>query len=107
MFEELIEYTTFRTDKTKCRMALQVVTVCAEEYRYNFLIDYEGYRDSDSDSGHKKYYCISISYCEYQKYFSDYFYLYRISFFYLGIKDLIICKILVLSTEAQVIAFPD
>ena len=28
------------------RMALQVITVCAEEYRYNFLIDCEGYRDS-------------------------------------------------------------
>jgi len=27
-------------------MALQVITVCAEEYRYNFLIDCEGYRDS-------------------------------------------------------------
>ena len=27
-------------------MALQVITVCAEEYRYNFLIDCEGYKDS-------------------------------------------------------------
>ena len=27
-------------------MALQVITVCAEEYRYNFLIDCEGYRRS-------------------------------------------------------------
>ncbi len=27
-------------------MALQVITVCAEEYRYNFLIDCDGYKDS-------------------------------------------------------------
>ena len=27
-------------------MALQVITVCAEEYRYNFLIDCEGYKQS-------------------------------------------------------------
>ncbi len=46
LLEELIEYTQFRTDKTKYRMALQVITVCAEEYRYNFLIDCHGYWDS-------------------------------------------------------------
>jgi HEPN domain-containing protein len=46
LLEELIEYTAFRTDKTQYRMALQVITVCAEEYHYNFLIDCEGYRDS-------------------------------------------------------------
>ncbi len=46
LLEELIEYTAFKTDKTKYRMALQVITVCAEEYRYNFLTDCEGYRDS-------------------------------------------------------------
>jgi HEPN domain-containing protein len=46
LLEELIETTEFKTDKTKYRMALQVITVCAEEYRYNFLIDCEGYRDS-------------------------------------------------------------
>ncbi|EDN66189.1 hypothetical protein BGP_2122 [Beggiatoa sp. PS] len=46
LLEELIEYTAFRTDKSKYRMALQVITVCAEEYRYNFLIDCEGYKDS-------------------------------------------------------------
>jgi hypothetical protein len=44
--EELIAATAFKTDKTKYRMALQVITVCAEEYRYNFLIDCEGYKDS-------------------------------------------------------------
>ena len=27
-------------------MPLQVITVCAEEYRYNFLIDCEAYKDS-------------------------------------------------------------
>ena len=46
LLEELIEYTDFRTDKSKYRMALQVITVCAEEYRYNFLIDCDGYRES-------------------------------------------------------------
>lgn len=46
LLEELIEYTAFKTDKTRYRMALQVITVCAEEYRYHFLIDCEGYRDS-------------------------------------------------------------
>ena len=46
LLEELIANTSFRTDKTKYRMALQVITVCAEEYRYNFLIDCEGYKDS-------------------------------------------------------------
>lgn len=46
LLEEAIEYTDFKTNKTSYRMALQVITVCAEEYRYNFLIDCEGYRDS-------------------------------------------------------------
>jgi HEPN domain-containing protein len=46
LLEEVIEYTDFKTNKTSYRMALQVITVCAEEYRYNFLIDCEGYRDS-------------------------------------------------------------
>ena len=46
LLEELISATDFKTDKTKYFMALQVVTVCAEEYRYNFLIDSEGYKQS-------------------------------------------------------------
>ncbi len=46
LLEELIEYTDFKTNKSSYRMAIQVITVCAEEYRYNFLIDCEGYRDS-------------------------------------------------------------
>jgi len=46
LIEELIEHTDFKTDKTKYRMPLQVITVCAEEYRYNVLIDCEAYNDS-------------------------------------------------------------
>ncbi|EDN70906.1 hypothetical protein BGP_2246 [Beggiatoa sp. PS] len=46
LLEELIASTPFKTDKTKYFMALQVITVCAEEYRYNFLLDCEGYRQS-------------------------------------------------------------
>jgi len=46
LLEELIAYTAFRTDKFKYSMALQVITVCAEEYRYNFLIDCSGYKQS-------------------------------------------------------------
>ncbi|KOR31939.1 hypothetical protein TI05_10430 [Achromatium sp. WMS3] len=48
LLEEVITNTAFKTDKTKYFMALQVITVCAEEYRYNFLIDCEGYRQSVS-----------------------------------------------------------
>ena len=46
LLEQLIELSNFRTDKNKYFMALQVITVCAEEYRYNFLIDCEGYKVS-------------------------------------------------------------
>jgi hypothetical protein len=46
LLEEVIANTKFTTDKTKYFMALQVITVCAEEYRYNFLLDCEGYRQS-------------------------------------------------------------
>jgi HEPN domain-containing protein len=52
LLEEVIEYTTFRIDKKQYRMALQVITVCAEEYRYNFLIDCEGYRESVEIADH-------------------------------------------------------
>ncbi len=48
LLEEVIANTEFRTDKTQYLMALQVITVCAEEYRYNFLIDCEGYRQGVS-----------------------------------------------------------
>jgi HEPN domain-containing protein len=46
LLEQLIELTDFRTNKNNYFMALQVITVCAEEYRYNFLIDCEGYKIS-------------------------------------------------------------
>ena len=46
LLEELIEYTDFKVNKSNYRMAIQVITVCAEEYRYNFLIDCGGYHDS-------------------------------------------------------------
>ena len=46
LLEEVIANTKFKTDKTKFFMALQVITVCAEEYRYNFLLDCDGYRQS-------------------------------------------------------------
>lgn len=48
LLEELIARTDFKTDKTQYFMALQVITVCAEEYRYNFLIDCAGYLQSVS-----------------------------------------------------------
>lgn len=46
LLEEVIAHTAFKTDKSQYLMALQVITVCAEEYRYNFLIDCEGYKQS-------------------------------------------------------------
>ncbi len=46
LLEQLTESTAFKTNKSNYRMALQVITVCAEEYHYNFLIDCEGYKDS-------------------------------------------------------------
>jgi len=46
LLEEVIANTGFKTDKSKYFMALQVITVCAEEYRYNFLIDCSGYKQS-------------------------------------------------------------
>lgn len=46
LLEQLIEATDFRVDKSRYFMPLQVISVCAEEYRYNFLIDCEGYRES-------------------------------------------------------------
>ncbi|MBE9562963.1 MAG: HEPN domain-containing protein [Proteobacteria bacterium] len=44
LLEEVITNTKFKTNKTGYFMALQVITVCAEEYRYNFLLDCNGYR---------------------------------------------------------------
>lgn len=39
LLEEVIGTTNFRTDKTKYHKDLLNITVCAEEYRYNFDID--------------------------------------------------------------------
>ena len=46
LLEELIFLTDFKTDKSKYHMALQTITVCAEQYRYNFLIDCQGYKEA-------------------------------------------------------------
>jgi len=46
LLDEVVANTPFKTDKGKYVMALQVITVCAEEYRYNFLIDCDGYHQS-------------------------------------------------------------
>ncbi|MEN8221413.1 MAG: hypothetical protein ABFS56_34760 [Pseudomonadota bacterium] len=46
LLEEVIGATTFKTNKSKYRSDLIVITVCAEEYRYNFDIDCQGYLDS-------------------------------------------------------------
>lgn len=43
LLEEVVASTPFKTDKNKYFMALQVITVCAEEYRYNFLTDCASY----------------------------------------------------------------
>ncbi len=37
LLEEVIATTAFKTDKTKYFMALQVITVCAEEYQLQFF----------------------------------------------------------------------
>lgn len=46
LLEEVIEATAFKTNKSKYRSDLIVITVCAEEYRYNFDIDCQGYLES-------------------------------------------------------------
>ena len=46
LLEEIIFSTAFTTDKSKYRSDLIVITVCAEEYRYNFDIDCKGYLES-------------------------------------------------------------
>ena len=46
LLDEVLANTKFVTEKIKYGMALQVITVCAEEYRYNFLLDCDGYRQS-------------------------------------------------------------
>ncbi len=46
LLEEVIETTSFKTNQTKYRSDLIVITVCAEEYRYNFDIDCKDYTES-------------------------------------------------------------
>jgi len=46
LLEELIAATVFKTNKSKYRSDLTVITVCAEEYKYNFDIDCQGYLES-------------------------------------------------------------
>jgi hypothetical protein len=46
LLEELIFLTDFKTNKSRYQMALQTITVCAEQYRYNFLIDCQGYEQA-------------------------------------------------------------
>jgi hypothetical protein len=43
ILEEIIGLTDFRTDKGKYRRDLLGITVCAEEYRYNFDLDCDVY----------------------------------------------------------------
>jgi len=43
LLEEVIGQTNLRTDKSKYYAHLIAITVCAEEYRYNFDIDCKGY----------------------------------------------------------------
>lgn len=46
LLEEVIANTAFKTDKSSYRADLIAITVCAEEYRYNFDIDCQGYLES-------------------------------------------------------------
>ena len=46
LLEEVIGNTEFRTDKSKYRSDLSVITVYAAEYRYNFDIDCQSYLES-------------------------------------------------------------
>ncbi|KOR30008.1 hypothetical protein TI03_00700 [Achromatium sp. WMS1] len=45
LLEEVIGSTSFRTDKSKYRGDLTGITVCAEEYRYNFDINCKAYHE--------------------------------------------------------------
>jgi hypothetical protein len=44
LLEELIYLTDFKTDTAKYFEALQTITICTEQYRYNFMIDCLGYK---------------------------------------------------------------
>ena len=43
LLEEVIGLTNFRTDKSKYYTSLIAITICAEEYRYNFDIECKVY----------------------------------------------------------------
>jgi HEPN domain-containing protein len=44
LLEQLVEQSEFKTDIDKYESHLTAITVCAEAYRYNFLIDCKVYR---------------------------------------------------------------
>ncbi len=44
LLEELLYLTDFKIDETKYFEALQTITICAEQYSYNFMIDCLGYK---------------------------------------------------------------
>jgi len=46
LLEEVIGVTAFRTNKSKYHYALVAITICAEEYRYNFDIECKVYFDA-------------------------------------------------------------
>ncbi len=43
LLEQVIGATDFRTDKNKYESSLLVISVCAESYRYDFLLDCDTY----------------------------------------------------------------
>jgi hypothetical protein len=44
LLAQLVDDTDFKTDLDKYEPHLTAITVCAEAYRYNFLIDCNAYR---------------------------------------------------------------
>ena len=46
LLEQTIKETDFKTDAAKYLPALIWITICAEVYHYNFLIDCNGYKES-------------------------------------------------------------
>jgi hypothetical protein len=44
LLEQLVDQSEFKTDVDKYEAHLTAITVCAEAYRYNFLIDCKTYR---------------------------------------------------------------
>ncbi len=48
LLEAVIELTEFKTDKVKYTPYLNYITVCAEEYRYNFDLDCNDYFEAQN-----------------------------------------------------------